>query len=626
MTDKPHNSLLRLAEYCGILTEYRDVLGNLQEADPEILIQVLRAKGVEISGPEGAEASLEVLINRDRTRFLQPCYLVEPHHDVVLPLHSTPPNLPGDLEVHLQKESGETLDARATLRHGDKAALQLPWSLEPGYHKIFFSWEGTPQSSHLLCSSGHAWEGSLQKKWGLFCPLYALQDETSWGSGSFTQLKALLRWTAGLGGNMVATLPLLAGPPVASEHPSPYLPWSRLFWDEFFLDVERIPEFAGCKPAKALVASPDFQNRLHGVQSAPWVDYLGIRRLKEAVLKILHREFLNSTRNQSPAYRHFLENHPFMSEYVGAKARAEGGSDLEPAKSYHGYLQFSVETQLTQAAQIAADSKAALCLDYPVGVDGDGLDGRIFPGLFVSDVSVGAPPDPFFSQGQNWGFPPMDPEAIRSQGYAYFSQALKHQLRFAKILRMDHIMGLHRLFWIPKGADAKQGVYVRYRPEEFYGVLALESQRHASQIVGEDLGTVPPEIRPAMTEHGLLRTWVAQFSDLQDFGLATSRIPQACMASLNTHDMPPFAAFWGDRPDPARALEKLLGQLAKSPAAWVSVNLEDLWLERRPQNLPGTHGEHPNWKGKLRRSWEEFRQDPELIRMLGQLHRLRNSP
>ena len=280
---------------------------------------------------------------------------------------------------------------------------------------------------------------------------------------------------------------------------------------------------------------------------------------------------------------------------------------------------------------------------------------------------MGAPPDTVFTKGQNWVFPPIHPEKIREQKYRYFTAYIRHHLRHAGMLRIDHVMGFHRLFWIPEGLDASHGVYVRYRAEEFYAILSLESQRHRSIIVGEDLGTVPAYVRPAMSRHGLQRMYVLHYELAGD---SSKRLPQPkrnIVASLNTHDMPPFAAFWQDLDIPERLKMGLLNTksarvethsrravkqvlqnylrkngwldskdsniraimsaclsfMGASPARFVLVNLEDLWLETESQNIPSTEDRNPNWRRKTRYPLEEFYQLPEVLDTLKEIDRIR---
>jgi 4-alpha-glucanotransferase len=272
--------------------------------------------------------------------------------------------------------------------------------------------------------------------------------------------------------------------------------------------------------------------------------------------------------------------------------------------------------------------------------------------------------------GQNWGFPPLHPEAMRERGYRYFRACVQHHLAHAGVLRIDHVMSLHRLYWIPHGVDAREGVYVRYPTDELYAVLCLESHRHQATIVGEDLGTVPRSVRAAMARHGLRGMYVGQFELHPSRDEPLRPVAPRVAASLNTHDMYPFAAFWSglDVPDRERlgvleppmaegerhrrnavrwalldylrgtgevgadvhgeaearaVLAALLRRLSASSAGVVLVNLEDLWLETEPQNVPGTWRERPNWRRKARLSLEEIMQAPQVVDILRQVNQLR---
>ena len=220
----------------------------------------------------------------------------------------------------------------------------------------------------------------------------------------------------------------------------------------------------------------------------------------------------------------------------------EGDYD-EEAMRYHLYVQWLAHQQLQSLSQKAREKGVRLYFDLPLGVHPDGYDVWREPNLFVLGASAGAPPDAFFAKGQDWGLPPLHPERLREQGYRYYIACVRHLLQMAGILRIDHVMGFHRLFFVPRGMKANQGVYVRYRAEEFYALLALEAHHHQAIIVGEDLGTVPPEVRPAMERHGLHRTYVAQFSLTPDARQALLPPSSNMVASLNTHDTPTFAGF-----------------------------------------------------------------------------------
>jgi 4-alpha-glucanotransferase len=286
---------------------------------------------------------------------------------------------------------------------------------------------------------------------------------------------------------------------------------------------------------------------------------------------------------------------------------------------------------------------------------------------FATEANAGAPPDSFFPRGQDWGFPPLHPERLREDGYRHLIDCVRTQLEHATVLRIDHVMALHRLFWVPRELGPDHGVYVRYRQQELYAIVALEAHRHGAVVVGEDLGTVPPVVRAVMSRHRIHRSYVLQEELEPDPEAAVRTPPVAAVASLNTHDLPTFAAFrrgldvaerlrrgwlepaeaeaerrrrdWLVRAlgdflgrasllrDPGRAeddemLRACLAYLARSESAIVMVNLEDLWLESRPQNVPGTT-EEPNWRRKMARPLEAFRRDPDVVGTLGMIDRMR---
>ncbi|MFP5286964.1 MAG: 4-alpha-glucanotransferase, partial [Thermoanaerobaculia bacterium] len=322
------------------------------------------------------------------------------------------------------------------------------------------------------------------------------------------------------------------------------------------------------------------------------------------------------------------------------------------------------DEQVRAMAEQARRRGPGLYLDLPLGVHGSSYDVWRYRELFAEGISAGAPPDALFTGGQDWGFPPLLPERLREHGYDYLIESLRHHLRYSGLLRIDHVMQLYRLFWIPRGMDASAGVYVRYPVDELFAVLSVESHRHQAIVVGENLGTVPPEIGEAMDRHDVLGMYVVQY-ELQPGSEGLRTPPARSAASLNTHDMPTFRAFWeardvavlqqlgffsedqareererraelrrqmleelptGERNDErahAGVLRRLLEILAASPARMVLVNLEDLWGEAEPQNVPGTHTERPNWRRKARYSFEEFSTKPEVVDALQRVDAVR---
>jgi len=344
----------------------------------------------------------------------------------------------------------------------------------------------------------------------------------------------------------------------------------------------------------------------------------------------------------------------------------EGDYD-EQARRYHLYGQWLANQQIQALSKSARRENLQLYFDLPLGVHPNGYDVWHERSLFVPHLSAGAPPDAVFTKGQNWEFPPLHPERIREQGYHYTIAYLRHHLQHAGILRIDHVMGLHRLFCIPNGMEASEGTYIRYRDEELYAILALESHRNQAILVGEDLGTVPTYVRSKMAHHKVHRMYVVQYELASNSVRTLPPVPHNVVASLNTHDMYPFASFWHgldieDRlalglldkrdaelerkarrstkratvrflqnegllkrraTDTKAVLRASLAFLSGSRARIVVVNLEDLWLETQPQNVPGTGEERPNWRRKARYSFEAFCQLPEVNDILREIDRLR---
>jgi 4-alpha-glucanotransferase len=569
----------------------------------------------------------------------------------------------------------------------------LPGWLPAGYHRLALERGGQRAETTLLCAPRRAYAppgAAGTRAWGVFLPVYALRAARNWGCGDLTDLAALTRWITGFGGSMVATLPLLAA--FLGEdpfEPSPYAPASRLFWNELFVDLERAPELAACPEARALLAAPETAARREELRAAPLVDYQAVAAARRPVLEALAERFFASGGAPRPEYRAFLTAQPQVEDYACFRAATErlGGpwptwperqqagalsaDDYDRAAvRHHLYAQWLATQQLRALAAGARAGGGRLYLDLPLGVHPDSYDVWRERGAFALGIAGGAPPDPFFMGGQNWGFPPLHPEAMRERGYEYFRACVQQHLAHAGVLRIDHVMGLHRLYWIPRGVDAREGVYVRYRTDELYAVLCLESHRHRAMLVGEDLGTVPHSVRAAMARHGLRRMYVGQFELRPNVAEPVGPMVPRAAASLNTHDMYPFAAFWWglDVPDRQRlgvlapelaegeahyreavrgalrdhlhqteelgwsdegeaearaVLAALLRRMSASTAGVVLVNLEDLWLETEPQNVPGTWRERPNWRRKARYSLDGLAQMPQVVETLRAVDQLR---
>ncbi|HEX5936856.1 MAG TPA: 4-alpha-glucanotransferase, partial [Actinomycetota bacterium] len=553
--------------------------------------------------------------------------------------------------------------------------------LEPGRHRLWVDARGD-RADALVLSAPRRCPPPSERSWGMFAPLYALRAEGDWGVGSFAELARFRGWIEEAGGSIVATLPLFAQFLDGSVlEPSPYSPASRLFWNETYLDVETAPGLDGCAEARQVLEDPAFREHVASLGKAELTDHPAIAAAKRRVLDPLAQAAFRGT---PPGALAAFAADPRAADYARFRAEIERrgtwwggwpeaeragtlpGSALDDERArYHLFVQWLAAEQLAAAAGRARGAGGGLMLDLPIGVNGAGYDVWRERRSFAPDAAAGAPPDAFWSQGQDWGAPPPHPFGAREDGYRYHDEMLRTLFRYAAVARIDHVIGLHRLYWVPRGATAKDGVYVRYRADEWYALLSIAANEAGATVVGEDLGTVPGYVRPAMRSHGLLRTFVVQREATAD---GMPEPPAASVATLNTHDMPTWAGFWhgddvplrqqlglidgeqaarildgrgrmraalprslpgsGLRPDPdgedpRASLEASLERLADGPAAIVMASLGDLLLEVDPQNVPGTGPERDNWRRRFPWTLDDLRHRPEIVSMLERIDRRR---
>jgi 4-alpha-glucanotransferase len=600
------DDLRALARAHGIETGYLDVQDVEHEADPDVLRAILRQ--LDVADEHPADGLRRVEVERWRTP-------VEP---VVVAWDGR-----GDLTVRGRVDRPPT-DVVVTLEDGAEQHLALPGQPERQADVDGGRWaEWTVALAHLPAGVHHARVGDAEatvlaaprsvpprpgraRQWGVFAPLHAVRDERPTPVGDLRSLGALAHWAGDRGADWVATLPLLPGAydddPV---DPSPYRPLTRLAWNELYLDLARLPELGDDEvlPAPHDPTVVDWglvAREVHGLLARA-VDRLSDRRRAELEV--------------------FLAARPELAAYT--RFRADG---QEALALVHAYAQWALHDQLHGLARTLDERGQALYLDLSLGVHPDGYDAVAHADSFAGGASVGAPPDDFFAGGQDWGFAPPHPTRARVGGHPYLRACLDHHLGVAKMLRLDHVMGLHRLWWIPEGAPATSGAYVRYAAEEQWAALTLAATRHDAELIGENLGTVPPEVDAALEAHGVVGMWPLQLA----LPAGDPAPPAGSLAVLNTHDMAPFAAWWAerepDRPTPAAtALAELLGDLGSSAARHVQVSLEDLWLETRPQNVPGTGAEAGNWTRRAARTLPEVADDPEVDLVLDGLEAARRT-
>ena len=694
--------LYKLAHLYGLQTAYYDVAHRRHQALPESLLAILKALGAPVETINDVPSALRQRNQELWQRLVEPVTVAWHGNPVLVEVRLPAAVSDATLTGHLVMESGEqrtyqwsatdlTVNNSTEVEGIDYLIKQLtlPDILPWGYHRFTLQIKGMSAETLIIVAPTKAYthqETSRDRRWGVFLPLYALKTKEGWESGSYSSLEALIEWASGLGGSMVATLPLLATFLDEPFEPSPYAPVSRLLWNEFYLDISGVPELYRSPSAQALLNSPDFKIATEKLHHSTHVDYRREMALKRKILQELCQTLFNENSNRSTELSRFADENPLVEEYARFRATFEKrrspwhtwpqrlkqgvlkeGDYNEKDRRYHLYVQWLAHQQVETLSRKAREKDVALYLDLPLGVHPNGYDAWHEQSLFNLDISVGAPPDVVFTAGQDWGFSPPHPDKIREQGYKYTIAYLRHHLQFADILRIDHVMGLHRFYCIPKGLPSNQGVYLRYRFEELYAILTLESHRYGSIIVGEDLGTVPREVRPAMSRHGLHRMYVMHYELQGDPKKALRSVSSNHVASLNNHDMPTFTAFWQGldikqrlrlgfinntrarreqksrqkvkkalvtflknkgwlaefTPDSYAVMHACLAFLSSTNACVTLINLEDLWQEEQPQNIPSSGRMYPNWQRKAKYGLNEFCQMPQVLDILQEIDGLR---
>jgi 4-alpha-glucanotransferase len=592
--------LQELADAFGIELTRPTADGSFAAVPDETLVALCRALGASLRHPDDASAELAGMRAAHIAAGIEPVAVAWDDAAGELTLYGTADRVDAAYTVTVELDTGETVEWPHTVcrtgevrdaGHGSVAfTIVLPHALPHGAHRVQVVRGGRRDTATLLAAPRRPRPRRAGRRWGVFAPLYALHDDVSPATGDLGTLQRLADWAAPHGATIVGTLPLLAtflGHGAEPCDPSPYAPVSRRFWNEVYLDTTSILGAA------------------HFEEPVPreFVDLPARAARLRAVLEPLAR-----AAETDPDLHRWLAWRPDVTEYAEFRSEVEGGNAA--AVRYHEFVQWQCDRQLEDLAARLDARAQALYLDFPIGTHRNGFDVETEPDLFVRDASVGAPPDAFFAGGQNWGFPPLDPHAARRSGHAHLRACLDAHLRFARVLRLDHVMGLHRLWFVPEGAAATEGAYVHYAAEEQWAAVCLVAARHGAEIVGEDLGTVPDAARHALDEHGALGMWVVQFETPEHGAVVSPRAEQ--LACTSTHDLAPFAAWWqaldadrrtvvlatlqasgdldpGDAtPRPADVLGAVYAWMSRSDAPLVLASLEDLWLETEPQNRPGT--------------------------------------
>jgi 4-alpha-glucanotransferase len=621
-TAREENDARMSTDRFGIADRYHDALGKEHVTTEDTRAALRRAMGVAETAGDALGDSFAAASGRDGTA-TDVVRVVAPGGDRAL---ASP--------VEIALEGGGTR----------VADTQLPADLPLGYHRA----RGRDGRETLLIVAPAACHlPDDLKTWGWAAQVYATRSRASWGMGDLADLARLGRWSRGLGAGVVMVNPMTAPTPVPLIEASPYYPSSRRFRNPLYLRVEDVPGF------EALGADGQrLANAGRALNGERRIDRDVVFRLKTEALRALHARFAGdpdfdrfvaaegAALAEFAAYCALAERHGKDWRRWPADVRRPDGEGVRvfvaahaAAVQFHAWLQWHLDRQLAVAAR-----EIAIVNDLPIGIDVAGADAWCWQDLMAADVSVGAPPDEFSTKGQDWGLTPFVPHKLRAAGYRPFIETIRAMLGHAGGLRIDHVMGLFRLFWIPRasGLGARGGAYVRSRADELLAIVALESVRARAFIVGEDLGTVEDGVRETLAERRMLSYRLLYFEPEEP-----SQFPELALTSVTTHDLATIAGLWtgsdvadqkriglapnevgmralrdkiaglddlpADAP-PERAIERTYAALASAPSRVLLATLDDaLAVPERP-NMPGTVTEWPNWSLALPQPLEEIEQ------------------
>ncbi|MDR3437753.1 4-alpha-glucanotransferase [Telmatospirillum sp.] len=729
MVDDP---LERLAALAGIEAGWIDFFGERRVVSDETKRAFLTAMGFDVASERAIAASFAEFETRSWRHRLPPVLVVSEEDG--------PPTVTVAVPVRKENQLHEwaVLEENGALHTGQwrprdlplvgrrdvdgeavgQYRFLLPGVPLPGIHRLRVSDEEMAAMTLIVAPSRAHLPSAIergQRLWGYATQLYALRSERNWGVGDFSDLADLAGRTASQGGAAVGFNPLHALFASRPERFSPYSPSSRTFLNIAFIDVEAVPDVRESAEAKRLLVSTGFQTRLAAARAAELVDYPAVAALKRPMLAACWQSFRKRHLAGDPDDRgadfrrfqqaggrnlrlfatfealqaEFLARDPTLGYWrawpptyhdpdgPGVRAFAEThGERIE----FHIYLQWVADTQL-RAAKAECDRVGmpiGLYRDLAVGIADDGAEAWANQSLLCLGVSVGAPPDPLNLSGQDWGLVPFNPLALRDAAYLPFLDVLEANMRHAGAMRLDHAMSLQRLYWVPQGAKADQGAYVRYPVDDLFRLTVLASRRQRCLIIGEDLGTVPEGFRERMVEKSILGYRLLVFEKDQGKARPAEVYPSQALVGFGTHDLPSLAGWWKGidvearrkltlYPDPAMGDAEMLARaedrrllvevladaglleptfpvdpeiepdrlrklaiavhvfLARTPAKLLMVQFEDLLGMTSQMNLPGTVDQHPNWRLRYPLDIAAMLAEPDLTEIAAMLSRERDA-
>ena len=666
----PDDALRAAAEQYGVQQEFWDIFGRPHVTTPETNSAILTAMGFDCSGSEALESSLRSREEAESARLLPPVLVVEAGEPIRLPRRAA------GVELQVTTEQGDHWKARAYLSGADaELALRLPL----GYHEV----RAGSCRMRLIVTPDRAHVPAPGRRAGIGVMLYGLRSKRNWGCGDFRDLRALIRWAVpALHADFIALNPLHAIHNRRPFNTSPYLPNSVFYRNPLYLDVEDV---AGYERIREAFENPSTKAEIERLRTTAAVEYEPVWALKRRALAQIFEaappdaECLAWIAQEGDLLRLFatycaLDEHLHLAnpdvwiwpdwpaEYrdPGSPAVTQFAETHQRELLFHAWMQWLIDKQISAVQQLARQLGMSIGLyhDLALATDRCGSDLWAHREYFISGARVGAPPDDFSPDGQDWSFPPANVERHREDGYRLFAESIRKTARHGGALRIDHVMRLFRLYWIPEGATAAQGAYVRERSADLVRILALESLRSDTVIVGEDLGTVEPVVRETLSRFGILSYRLLYFERDGARFKQPSEYPAQALVSTTTHDLATIAGFWtgadiearfrtgmiegvaresqladrrGDKQKLLEALftagllpaeyerdagklaeltgevhQAIVGYLATTPSALWLVNQEDITEEPAQQNMPGTTWQYPNWGRKMRWTLEDL--------------------
>jgi 4-alpha-glucanotransferase len=666
----------RLLHAYGIASEFIEFSGNVANIPLEHRMNILRAMNVSVE----SDAQLDELL-ADRASAAYVCWLPP-----VVVLHEGESTCALMIDVREREEMaaeagkiywrvrledgsecvGECEPATLPLvsthdcgtRMYERRLLTLP-VLAPGYHHAEFSSRDCSQGCLLIVAPTRTWQPDClerSKLWGLSVQLYSLRSDDNWGMGDFADLGKLIAHAAHQHAAFVLLNPLHALDLRYPENASPYSPSDRRYVNPLYIAPALCPEFTEAS-VQQRINSAEVQAQLEALRAAGQVDYAGVQALKLDILGCMYHAFRErQDEERSRDFRDFVDRGgSALEEFAASQASLfTGTGSLLNETDFHLWLQWKAQRQLDacQQAALQAGMPIGLVRDLAVGSSIDGTEVKGNPGLFCEHARIGAPPDNFNPDGQNWGLPPLMPTRLQETRFAHFIALLRTNMRACGALRIDHVMSLMRLWWCPDDGSNASGAYVHYPVDALFAILRLESVRNQCAVIGEDLGVVPPEIRRYLEDGRLYSNAVFYFEKYDNWHFRKpEHYKEMALAMIANHDVPPLAAWWncGDlelrrkiglinsddklqqehdhRNGEKGQLLQWLSEQGLLPGEWqdrnvhreldqslrvalvsacgraasrlVSLQVDDLARVDTPVNIPGTSAEYPNWRRKV---------------------------